>query len=132
MNITTWIESNKQKLLSQGLFLTRISLALVFLYFGISQLTSPEQFVGWLPAEATLFPFSDTTLIILNGGLELFAGILLLLGLFSRLAALILGLHLLAITISIGYTEIGVRDFGLAIATIALSLTGPGAFAIDK
>jgi len=102
----------------------RISLSLVFLYFGFTQLQRPETFIGWLPAEAALIPLSARTLIVLNGSFEVIAGIALFIGIYTRLSSALLGLHLLAITISIGYTEIGVRDFGLALAALSIALFG--------
>lgn len=106
-------------------------LALVYLYFGISQLHAPYQFVGWLPAEAALIPLPATTLILLNGAFEVFFGTLLLLGFYTRVSALLLGLHLAAITLSIGFTQTGVRDFGLTIATFALAIAGGGRWSLD-
>ena len=112
--------------------LLRVGIAIVYLYFGISQLRSPEMFVGWLPKEAALIPLTARTLVTLNGGFELFAGILLLLGLYTRVWALLLGLHLAAITWSVGWTEIGVRDLGLTIATLTIVLTGGGKLSLDS
>ncbi len=126
-----YVVSHEKELNNVGLLLARIGLALVFLYFGVSQLLNPAQFVGWLPAEASIVPLQPTTLIILNGGVEVLFGVLLLLGLFTRVSALILGLHLFAITLSIGYTEIGVRDFGLSIATLAFALFQNSSFSFD-
>jgi uncharacterized membrane protein YphA (DoxX/SURF4 family) len=100
----------------------RIGLSIVFLYFGISQLRNPEAFIGWLPKEVSLLPFEPRTFVVLNGGFETFFGTLLLIGLYTRIAALLLGMHLLGITFTIGWTEIGVRDLGLALATISISL----------
>ncbi len=113
-------------------FFLRIALACVFLYFGISQLRHPEAFIGWLPAEVAQLPLSPRTFVILNGGFETFFATLLLLGLFTRTSALLLGMHLLGITLTIGFTEIGVRDFGLSIATLVLVLSGPGQHSLQN
>ncbi len=102
----------------------RIALSLVFLYFGISQLIRPETFTGWLPAWTAFIPVQARTLVVLNGAFEVIAGSALLIGIYTRIASLLLGLHLLGITMSIGFTEIGVRDFGLAFATLAIALQG--------
>ena len=115
-----------------GPLLLRVGLATVFLYFGISQLLHPEAFVGWLPKEVSMLPFSPRTFVVLNGGFEVFFGTLLLAGLFTRVSALLLGLHLFGITLSIGFSEIGVRDFGLSVATLALVLLGPGAYNLEE
>ena len=111
--------------------LLRIGMAVVFLYFGISQLQHPQSFVGWLPKEVSLIPISSTTFVILNGAFETFFGTLLLLGIWTRLSAALLGLHLLGITFTIGFTEVGMRDLGLALATIALAMFGTTPLGID-
>ena len=113
-------------------FVLRVSLALVFLYFGISQLAHPETFVGWLPKEVSMIPISPRTFVALNGGFETFFALMLMLGIIPRLSALLLGGHLLGITLTIGFTEIGVRDFGLAIATLVIVLTGAGPLRYDS
>jgi hypothetical protein len=41
-------------------------------------------------------------------------------GIWTRWAALLLALHLAVITFDIGLSAIGVRDFGLTVATLAL------------
>jgi len=110
----------------------RIAMALVFLYFGISQLRTPSLFIGYLPKEAALIPISARSLVVINGGFEVFLGSLLLLGLYTRLCALLLGLHLAAITISIGYGDIGVRDFGLSIAMLSLAMNGQTIWSLDS
>ena len=119
-------------LTSVGVALLRLGISFVFLYFGINQLISPKDFIAWLPSEASIIPLSSVTLIILNGSLEVFLGIMLLLGLYTRISAVILSIHLFAITYTIGYTQIGVRDFGLSVATLALALTGPGVFSVSN
>jgi len=109
----------------------RIALALVFLYFGFSQLRDPSSFVGWLPAEAALLPISGAKFVLLNGVFEVLFGSLLLLGIYTRLSAALLGLHLLGIAVSMGFTQTGVRDLGLAFATIAVALHGPSRYSLD-
>lgn len=107
-------------------------MAIVFLYFGFSQLRHPDLFIGWLPSEVSLLPISARTFVILNGAFEVFCGTLLFVGLFARVSALLLGIHLLSISFTIGFSEIGVRDFGLSLATIAIALLGPGAYALEN
>ncbi|RME32217.1 DoxX family membrane protein [Candidatus Woesearchaeota archaeon] len=110
----------------------RIGIALVYLFFGFSQLIDPARFTGWLPAEAAILPVSATTLILANGVLEVTLGLLLIAGIYTRLSAAVLGLHLLAISTSMGFTETAVRDFGLALATLSVALTGPDVLCLDR
>ena len=109
----------------------RIALALVFLAFGLWQLRDPASVVGWLPAEASMIPIPGATLGLLNGAFEVLFGALLVLGVYTRLSALLLGLHLAGITLTIGFTQVGIRDFGLAFATLAVALYGPDAYGVD-
>jgi len=125
------LEINLRRLKTYAPLVLRIGMAAVFLYFGITQLMRPEAFVGWLPPEANLIPLPATTLVALNGGFETLFGTLLLLGLFRRISALLLGMHLMMITITIGLTDIGVRDFGLAVAAISIALTETDNLSLD-
>ncbi|MBI5389385.1 DoxX family membrane protein [Candidatus Woesearchaeota archaeon] len=121
--------------------LLRMGLSLVFLWFGISQLVNPESFLGYVPQwlyqhDITMthshalqlmhdIPKPDVHFIIMaNGVLETVLGLLLILGLWIRGAAFLLGLHLLGIMFSLGYNDIAVRDFGLAMATFVVMLNG--------
>lgn len=114
-----------------GLRVLRYGLVLVFLYFGISQLLAPGDWTGWLPVWTESLPLAPETLILMNGTFETVLALALLAGFWTRLAATLLGLHLAAITLEIGLTEIGVRDFGLTVATLALALLGPDRWTID-
>ena len=106
----------------------RFGLAIVFLWFGFSQLKNPEPWTGLLPG----FLNSNVSFIYLNGIFEIIFASLLLLGLFTRVASFILGLHLIGIIFSLGYGAVVVRDVGLAIATFSMFLHGADEFCLDK
>lgn len=110
--------------------LTRISLSIVFLWFGINQVIDPEYFIGYLP-EFILNSANAKTFILFNGIFEIVFGSLLIIGLFTRVASLILALHLFAIIIGLGYNDIAVRDFGLALVAIAIFLGGADKWCLD-
>ncbi len=113
-----------------GLLILRLSLAFVFLWFGFSQWSDAALWVSFVPAWMTNF-INAGTLVYLNGTFEIIAGIMLALGILPRLVATLLGLHLLLISLSIGLTSAtGVRDIGLALATISLSLIGTDPFVL--
>ena len=114
-----------------GLRVLRYGLVLVFLYFGISQLLAPSDWTGWLPVWTESLPIAPETFIILNGAFETVLALALLAGFWTRLVAALLALHMLAITFEIGFTAIGVRDFGITIATAALALLGPDTWTVD-
>ncbi len=109
----------------------RISVSLVFLWFGFTQLFHPSSWVSYLPQWTGKFIISQTTIVILNALFEIFFGILLLIGFYTRLSALLLGVHLLGITLSIGLNATGIRDFGLTFATLAIFLYGPDKLTLD-
>jgi len=110
----------------------RISLALVLLWFGIDQILNPGNWFGYIPLSiSSIIPFNLGTLILLNGIIEIIMGVLLLIGLYTRIIAFIAALHLLSITIAVGYNEIGVRDFGLTMMAISLIFSGAGVLSLD-
>jgi uncharacterized membrane protein YphA (DoxX/SURF4 family) len=111
--------------------LIRIVIALVFIWFGIQQLIDPTSWFGFLPTWVSSIPISQTAFIYLNGWFELVFGSALLLGFYSRIAAGLLGLHLLGITQSVGYGAIGVRDFGLAFTALSIAFSPASPFSLD-
>lgn len=102
-----------------GTALLRISLAFVFLWFGFSQISNPSIWTSFVPEWATNI-MDAGVLVLLNGVLEIIAGFLLAFGIFPRYVALLLGVHLFIIATSLGLSAIGVRDIGLALATLSL------------
>jgi uncharacterized membrane protein YphA (DoxX/SURF4 family) len=109
----------------------RVGVALVVLWFGWSQVTNPAQWLGVLPEWTKSLPVGQINLIYLNGWTELFLGLLLLVGFYTRFVALIVALHLLNITITVGYNAIGVRDFGLTLAAVSIFLKGHDMWSVD-
>lgn len=110
----------------------RVGLALVFFWFSSQQFSNPTMWVKILPDWTSALPISAVTFIHMNAWFELIFGLFLLSGFYTRAVALILGLHLFGITMTIGYNATGVRDFGLAMAAISIFLHGPSAFSLDK
>lgn len=105
-----------------GVLVLRLGLATLFLWFGFSQLLDGVNWVSWVPEWAvSLLHIPPAMIVLLNGAFEVVAGGLLALNLFTRWAALALALHLAVITFDIGANAIGVRDFGLTFATLALA-----------
>jgi uncharacterized membrane protein YphA (DoxX/SURF4 family) len=110
----------------------RIGISLVFIWFGLQQLTDAALWLGYVPdAIVAISHVSITTLVHFNGAFELIFGLALLAGLFTRTTALLLALHMIDIVIIVGYTSIGIRDFGVAVATIAIFLYGADAISLD-
>ncbi|HLP80335.1 MAG TPA: DoxX family protein [Acidobacteriota bacterium] len=110
---------------------TRLGMSAVFLWFGINQILFAATFTAYLPDFLYNSPYA-ATLVIANGVLEVVLGAFLALGIFTRIVAAILAIHLLAITIELGYGEIAVRDAGLVFATIAIALWGNDEWCLSK
>lgn len=106
-----------------GFLVLRLGLAAVFLWFGFSQLFDGINWVSSVPEWAVnLISLPPAMIVLTNGLLEVVFGSILAMGLWTRFASLVLALHLVPIMLNIGFTPIGVRDFGLMMATIALGL----------
>jgi len=112
--------------------LVRLSISLVFVWFGLTQIFSPGSLAGYLPGFAYDLPLKPLTLIFLNGIFGTAFGLLLLTGLFTRISSFLLGLHLLGITFSLGYNDVAIRDLGLALTTFAITLYGPDKWCLDR
>ena len=116
----------------QAIAAIRVALALVFLYFGFQQALHPNDWASMVPQALTSHYITATNIVMLNSLLEFILGTFLLIGLYTRFAALILGLHLVGITFSLGFNPVGVRDFGLAITTLALYWHGADQYTLDE
>ena len=103
-----------------GILVLRLGLAMLFLWFGFSQLLDGLSWVSWVPEWAVnLLHIPPAMIVLLNGSFEVVAGSLLALNIWVRWAALLLALHLLVLIFEIGPTAIGVRDFAIMMATFA-------------
>ena len=117
----------------------RWGLSFVFVWFGLNQIFSPAAFMGYLPtwavqdqagmehmlySMASAVPGGARGILLINGIVELILGTLLAMGLCTRVAALLLSLHLLGIVLSLGYNDIAIRDVGLVLATFSIFLAG--------
>lgn len=109
----------------------RIGLAMVMLWFGISQLSHAANWYAFLPSWTDALPVSRAAFIHLNGFFEIIAGTLLALGLFTRIVSIIIAAHLAAIAVSLGASATAIRDYGLTIAFVSIFLYGPSEFSLD-
>ncbi len=104
----------------------RYSMAAVILWFSLQQLMHNHQWIAYIPDYiVAVSHISARMLVLFNALFELVFGIMLLFGWQTRIAALLLALHLFDIMFVVGYGEIGVRDFGLAFATLVVFMNGP-------
>ena len=111
----------------------RYGMALVILWFGTQQIINPGDWIAYVPQSiATITHLSLNAIVNYNGIFEIVFGVLLLIGWQTRWVALILALHLFDIMYTVGYGEIGVRDFGLAVATFSIFMYGSDVLCIHQ
>ncbi len=103
-----------------GLHLLRFGLVVVYLYFGFAQLSDPESWSGIVPNWATSISTLDAvTITYMNAIFEIAFALLLAFGLWTKWVSFFLGIHLAVITLTLGFSPEGARDFGLTLATFA-------------
>lgn len=108
-------------------------MSLVILWFGIQQFINTANWLGYIPDSiVAITHLSRETIVYFNGAAELLLGTLLLFGIWTRWVAFLLALHLLDIMYTVGYGEIAVRDFGLALATFTVFMNGPDLLSYDN
>lgn len=106
-----------------GAVVLRYGLAVVFLYFGFSQLFDSLRWVTLIPEwTVELLHLPPAMIVLANGAFDVVGGTLLVFGLWVRPVSYVLAVHVFLIAASLGVTPVGVRDFGLAVATLALAL----------
>ena len=110
----------------------RLGVGLVFLYFGFSQLSSPLNWIGFVPEFLPDIGLSLNNIVVLNGFFEIIFALFLIIGLYVRSSGILLSLHLFFTSFSIGFNPVGVRDFGLAVSTLVIFLIGPDKYCIDN
>lgn len=110
----------------------RIGVSLVFLWFGSQQLLDVNSWTRLIPEFVTsITGLSATFLVYFNGAFEIIFATCLILGYFTRISAFMLAVHMIHIMVAVGYGPTGVRDFGIAIATVATFLNGPTIWSVD-
>jgi len=112
---------NKENL---GIYILRLGLAIVFLYFGISQILDQSRWIYLVPERFFNFYINEvlrSKLVFVNGIFDIVIAFSLLSGLFIKIFSILGFIHLISITIfSLGFTPSGIRDLGLAFAILAL------------
>lgn len=111
----------------------RIGIALVFIWFGWSQIHNANEWLGFVPQWVSdVSSLSVNTIVYLNGIFEIVFGTALFFGFLTRFVAFFLALHILDITFIVGLNALGVRDFGLSIATVAVWMNGVDILSMDR
>jgi uncharacterized membrane protein YphA (DoxX/SURF4 family) len=120
-----------QRLAEAAPAVVRWGLGIVFLIFGIWQWAAPTSWYGYLPSSLPL-GIAQGTAIALNGTLDFVIGALILLGLLTRIAAIIGAAHLAIIASTLGWNDVMVRDLGLVIVALGVALRGPDRLCLDQ
>ena len=111
----------------------RLGLGFVFLWFGADKWIHTEAWFGFVhPVVERLLPFSVNIFLHVLGVIEIIFGALLVVGLFTRLAALGVVLLLAGISLTTGFTDITVRDLGLLGAALGLVFKRMSALALEN
>jgi putative oxidoreductase len=115
---------------SYGIFLIRVVIGVFLIIHGreVFDNSKMQEYVAWDNFKTSAF------LPYLGKGAEFVAGILLILGLFTRLAALIIICTFVYITFMIGNGKFWMDDqhpFLFAIIGLMFFFTGPGALSVD-
>ena len=121
-----------EKLKPLGLLVLRVSLGIAFMTHGYPKLISDTTHLQRI---FSAFSFPEH---LLAGILELFGGGLLLIGLFTRGAALLLAIEMGVVVVHTEIPAAGIHAFGryelpliLGAASLALATTGAGSISID-
>jgi uncharacterized membrane protein YphA (DoxX/SURF4 family) len=111
----------------------RLGMVAVILWFSLQQFLHNDQYSAYVAdLVVALSHLSAGMLVFFNAVFELVFGILLAFGWQTRIVSLLLALHLFDIMYTVGYGQIGTRDFGLAVATFVVFMNGPDVLCIQR
>ena len=118
----------------QGLGLIRIITGFFMIYHGY-EVFNKETMNGYLTWE--MFKDGSTGKLIVYAGkiAELIAGILLFIGLFTRLSAIVIAVTMLFISVFVGKGRIWYEDqhpFLFVLLALVFVFTGPGSWSVDR
>ncbi len=100
-----------------------LGLSFVFIYFGIDKFVDASLWIGWIPDWMNgLLGMNSSLWLQIIGVTEIVIGIALLIPvrLLRQIATIAAALHLVGILTQVGWNDVGVRDIGLLMMTLAL------------
>jgi putative oxidoreductase len=116
-----------------GLLVLRLAIGASFIFHGYPKLSDPARWLKAFPGMG--FP---SYFAYISGILEVFGGGLLVLGLFTRGAALLLAIEMALVLVRTRVPAVGIYSFGqyelpllLGAASLALATTGAGLISLD-
>lgn len=105
------------------IFILQCAIAFVFGWFGVEKLIAPDTWVYWVPEVLTSYTkINPAQFMLVNGGIEVFLAIWLLLPWKTHWAAWLTVLYFIPILVMTGFSGVGIRDIGLFFSTVALAL----------
>ena len=123
---------NTSRLSAYAPVVVRFAIAAVLLWFGYNQLMHPDMWTRIVPTWASGIFGSALTVVHINAGFEILMGLVLITGIWTRFVGAILALHLLSIASTLGFTAVGVRDFGLTFAALSIFFAGHDIWSFDR
>jgi uncharacterized membrane protein YphA (DoxX/SURF4 family) len=128
-------KTNTGRLIDIGILILRIGIAFGFIWAGIGKVSDPVGFGQMLQSMAGIDPMMATSMAMLIGTAELVSGILILVGLVTRLAALFQIIILIGAMMMFGFdfTQGPAiwKDPSMLGLAIMLVLSGSGKIGID-
>ncbi len=111
----------------------RLGLAMVFVWFGLNQLTNTTEWLSFIPLWVTnLTGITANTFVLVNGAAEILLAILLAVGIQIRVVAGLLCIHMFMIVLDVGLNAVGVRDVGLMFGLLSVGFHGKDLYSFDK
>jgi len=124
-----------KNLINVGLLVARLGLGAGFLWAGINKVTDPEGFGMMLQNMAGIDPMMAPNMALLIGSLEILSGVLIWIGLITRIAAVYQLIVLVGAQVMFGFDfTMGPaiwKDPALIGIVIMLLLYGSGKFGLD-
>ena len=125
--------SSSPVFLNNGIAMLRIVVGLLLIYHGV-EIFTPETMDTYLQWDMFKGPYGKF-LVYMGKASEFIAGILLLLGLFTRIGALLMVGNFSYITFFVGEGRFWYQEqhpFMFALFGILFLFTGPGAWSVDR
>lgn len=124
---------NFEKLKGFVPLLLRLGLGIIFFWFGFTKFTDLDFWMGFIPPwMESILPISVNSFLYIQGFIETLIGILLIIGLLVRLSAFVAALILITIILTLGFNDLALRDFGLLMMALSLTILGSGRLTIKS
>lgn len=132
MEIKNKIEAKAEEWQWLAPIFLRVGIGSVFFLFGIDKFIHLQLWMAYMPVWLTPYlPMSIEMFMYIQGVIEAVLGMFLIIGFWSRTSAFFCALLLAGIVFTLGYNEIAIRDFGLLLGALALSLREQERWSID-